>query len=102
MRCFFFSSRRRHTRLQGDWSSDVCSSDLYAAPLELRTGRDCPSGTERDSCTFLNTNFSVKGKMRAARANVRVAIQLVSHCLYNIISFPDESALAMSVAELAP
>src|SRR5205807_5169277 len=28
MRLFFFSSRRRHTRLQGDWSSDVCSSDL--------------------------------------------------------------------------
>src|SRR5256885_6512682 len=27
---FFFSSRRRHTRLQGDWSSDVCSSDLEA------------------------------------------------------------------------
>src|SRR5256885_10251156 len=30
MSCFFFSSRRRHTRLQGDWSSDVCSSDLVA------------------------------------------------------------------------
>src|SRR5256885_2887784 len=28
---FFFSSRRRHTRLQGDWSSDVCSSDLQRA-----------------------------------------------------------------------
>src|SRR5205807_7163174 len=28
---FFFSSRRRHTRLQGDWSSDVCSSDLTLA-----------------------------------------------------------------------
>src|SRR3989454_8345641 len=28
---FFFSSRRRHTRLQGDWSSDVCSSDLCRA-----------------------------------------------------------------------
>src|SRR5256885_11955765 len=25
---FFFTSRRRHRRLQGDWSSDVCSSDL--------------------------------------------------------------------------
>ena len=25
---FFFSSRRRHTRLRRDWSSDVCSSDL--------------------------------------------------------------------------
>ena len=27
--CFFFSSRRRHTRYWRDWSSDVCSSDLY-------------------------------------------------------------------------
>src|SRR5256886_17272171 len=26
--CFFFSSRRRHTRFDCDWSSDVCSSDL--------------------------------------------------------------------------
>src|SRR5256886_16223149 len=28
---FFFSSRRRHTRFDCDWSSDVCSSDLDAA-----------------------------------------------------------------------
>src|SRR3712207_7385422 len=28
MICFFFSSRRRHTRYWRDWSSDVCSSDL--------------------------------------------------------------------------
>src|SRR2546430_10609476 len=27
---FFFSSRRRHTRFDCDWSSDVCSSDLDA------------------------------------------------------------------------
>src|SRR2546426_5233709 len=33
---FFFSSRRRHTRLQGDWSSDVCSSDLETEALEAR------------------------------------------------------------------
>src|SRR5262250_3107945 len=26
---FVFSSRRRHTRYIGDWSSDVCSSDLF-------------------------------------------------------------------------
>src|SRR6266850_5969339 len=32
---FFFSSRRRHTRLQGDWSSDVCSSDLDGSIAEL-------------------------------------------------------------------
>src|SRR5205085_9361099 len=30
---FFFSSRRRHTRFDCDWSSDVCSSDLAAAML---------------------------------------------------------------------
>src|SRR5206468_8269532 len=29
-RAFFFSSRRRHTRSDRDWSSDVCSSDLRA------------------------------------------------------------------------
>src|SRR5688572_32704914 len=28
MKLFFFSSRRRHTRFDCDWSSDVCSSDL--------------------------------------------------------------------------
>src|SRR5690348_17724503 len=37
---FFFSSRRRHTRWTGDWSSDVCSSDL---------GRSC-SGRGRCTC----------------------------------------------------
>src|SRR5690348_18265532 len=33
MLSFFFSSRRRHTRWTGDWSSDVCSSDLVALDL---------------------------------------------------------------------
>src|SRR6195256_2521451 len=31
--CFFFSRRRRHTRYTGDWSSDVCSSDLLKIVL---------------------------------------------------------------------
>src|SRR5256885_16112237 len=30
---YFFSRGRRHTSLQGDWSSDVCSSDLSYLPL---------------------------------------------------------------------
>src|SRR2546430_7646961 len=34
LRGFFFSSRRRHTRFDCDWSSDVCSSDLDAFSLQ--------------------------------------------------------------------
>src|SRR5256885_10032308 len=34
------SSRRRHTRLQGDWSSDVCSSDLHKNLLYTARGID--------------------------------------------------------------
>src|SRR6478672_4860248 len=36
---FFFSSRRRHTRSDRDWSSDVCSSDLGARSARQRRGR---------------------------------------------------------------
>src|SRR5690348_342759 len=35
---FFFSRRRRHTRWTGDWSSDVCSSDLEQVHIHNRIG----------------------------------------------------------------
>src|SRR5437762_8857842 len=38
--CFFFSSRRRHTRYIGDWSSDVCSSDLSASNRAFASSLD--------------------------------------------------------------
>src|SRR5262249_58033357 len=53
-----FSSRRRHTRLVSDWSSDVCSSDLSAccslamvppAPVLLQYFPNC-----RQGCTIAN------------------------------------------------
>src|ERR1022692_5018995 len=58
---FFFSSRRRHTRLQGDWSSDVCSSDLCspaycAGPYAAAEG--CQAHTDRKS-TRLNSSHLV-------------------------------------------
>src|SRR5216683_1577625 len=37
---FFFSSRRRHTRSDRDWSSDVCSSDLIEEDLQGVAGQD--------------------------------------------------------------
>src|SRR2546430_11864705 len=36
---FFFSSRRRHTRFDCDWSSDVCSSDLQAMEKNRESSR---------------------------------------------------------------
>src|SRR3989442_2703983 len=56
LNCFFFSSRRRHTRCGRDWSSDVCSSDLavLGGPERGRPGRaggavrpDAEPGDER-------------------------------------------------------
>src|SRR2546427_10466442 len=52
---FFFSSRRRHTRFDCDWSSDVCSSDLMdqlakviddgdGGPLALEGGGETAGG----------------------------------------------------------
>src|SRR5438093_10857822 len=56
--CFFFSSRRRHTRLVSDWSSDVCSSDLSAASRldaravaldRVKAARRAVAGEEHDA-----------------------------------------------------
>src|SRR5256885_5685733 len=46
---FFLSSRRRHTRLQGDWSSDVCSSDLTS-------GFPCDSASEQGLSSTRRSN----------------------------------------------
>src|SRR5205085_1125490 len=55
-RRFFFSSRRRHTRFDCDWSSDVCSSDLLTEPYAddlLRTFRYTAFGAVyEDTSTF--------------------------------------------------
>src|SRR5206468_7856333 len=48
---FFFSSRRRHTRSDRDWSSDVCSSDLALSSWRLDCGCDrVEKGTSKWSC----------------------------------------------------
>src|SRR2546430_7156869 len=44
---FFFSSRRRHTRFDCDWSSDVCSSDLEHQVIQnAREAAGCPFDDE--------------------------------------------------------
>src|SRR6266700_567437 len=46
---FFFSSRRRHTRFSRDWSSDVCSSDLWRSASSGPDQRY--SGSTEEICT---------------------------------------------------
>src|ERR1039457_7411927 len=51
---FFFSSRRRHTRLQGDSSSDVCSSDLNTLWWVGIAGLD---GLRQDALPYVPRRF---------------------------------------------
>src|SRR5437867_13392236 len=47
MDVFFFSGRRRHTSSYGDWSSDVCSSDLEGVLSLRREGSERPLRAHR-------------------------------------------------------
>src|SRR5206468_6547967 len=54
---FFFSSRRRHTRSDRDWSSDVCSSDLvheYYNPNKIRIEWLMAGGTSDETSSNRN------------------------------------------------
>src|SRR5256885_775130 len=63
----FFSSRRRHTRLQGDWSSDVCSSDLRRIwTSSSRSSRASRRNTSGRSCSAGRT---VKPRSRSRSAS---------------------------------
>src|SRR5690242_21069003 len=50
---FFFSSRRRHTRLTCDWSSDVCSSDLRPFRNDHPSCTNWPYAAQRFPCRTL-------------------------------------------------
>src|SRR5256885_5279769 len=68
---FFFSSRRRHTRLQGDWSSDVCSSDLVALEQD---GRSVPGSLAlrrkvADRLVFSKLRTRLGGDRKSTRLN---------------------------------
>src|SRR3989442_13364821 len=68
--CFFFSSRRRHTRCGRDWSSDVCSSDL-PLPWERLLWHGRPAllarltGARAARARYLLTDFRLVSKTAA-------------------------------------
>src|ERR1039457_5263053 len=76
---FFCSSRRRHTRLQGDWSSDVCSSDLIIAGGKRVIGgnpqrsRFCPARCGADGDGYSASGTGYECRCVAATAGAAVA-----------------------------
>src|SRR6266581_7294105 len=63
---FFFSSRRRHTRWTGDWSSDVCSSDL-------------PRGEWSEPVVQVDEWLSIRSALAAISPRRRAAVVLVDY-----------------------
>src|SRR6266850_2136672 len=73
---FFFSSRRRHTRLQGDWSSDVCSSDLSVVSVNA-----CPATSSTGSLAIGPSRILGPGRsarMVRSRSVARAAARRLS------------------------
>src|ERR1039457_4916166 len=66
-----FPNRRRHTRLQGDWSSDVCSSDLEmkSPDLEVNVLVSMENVTERVVAALKNAR-SPEAEFAARRAAI--------------------------------
>src|SRR5699024_11455812 len=79
---FFFSSRRRHTRSKRDWSSDVCSSDLYESTFigvkespisnELSVSfNDGEEKTDSNNVPKLNFTYGAHASTKIGRASCR-------------------------------
>src|SRR5256886_10638857 len=66
---FFFSSRRRHTRFDCDWSSDVCSSDLMCIDKIIAKARKLAAhllDTKEKNIGFRDGKFFAKAKPKKA------------------------------------
>src|SRR6266581_85966 len=73
---FFFSSRRRHTRWTGDWSSDVCSSDLASSPPP---GRAAGSGS---SFPWRKTGNDLEGRELRASISGLMGVAITRESAY--------------------
>src|SRR5438270_871617 len=63
---FFFSSRRRHTRFDCDWSSDVCSSDYRSRQGDSHD--HVHHQTEEDRCPVVGARRPGRARQRAPHA----------------------------------
>src|SRR5256885_10514620 len=101
--CFFFSSRRRHTRLQGDWSSDVWSSDLFAGLLAyglLGTSRFAiVSATSSSAAVLLAATASMAGTSPQQRMLLGVGIVLLTGLFFVVAGLARLGAVSNFIAQ---
>src|SRR2546430_4619891 len=74
---FFFSSRRRHTRFDCDWSSDVCSSDLFADEVNrLLTNGELGSRLGREGRALVKARYSWEAAIAPMEALFREVLSM--------------------------
>src|SRR5256886_11439608 len=72
---FFFSSRRRHTRFDCDWSSDVCSSDLAAKQRQKVGAAPAVGMKERNGVQFYGFIVGVQSQSSVEGVQVDVSVR---------------------------
>src|SRR2546426_2955085 len=107
---FFFSSRRRHTRLQGDWSSDVCSSDLNelvetsGVSASAKGGRIAVACGSRALPQVLRARNALSAATRNARRHQSVTRVSTRHgtCYAGPLGYEQRCVLGSLVLRLCP
>src|SRR5205823_3318834 len=103
---FFFSSRRRHTRYASDWSSDVCSSDLFflCQPADV-TANGCESGGTKVGATKTLANGSASSDATANTTAIGKYCWRAEYSgdgFYNPSSHTNSTSECFTTAKLAP
>src|SRR2546430_12336152 len=79
---FFFSSRRRHTRFDCDWSSDVCSSDLlYVHDNDVSMGTGVTGVAENMGNSAVYTSWNIRDRKSTRLNSSHSQISYAVFCL---------------------
>src|SRR5699024_1750779 len=70
---FFFSSRRRHTRSKRDWSSDVCSSDLYREEMVMGYTEEKLNSLDKE--TIIQLFLAQQEQLRQIDQNLQLVLE---------------------------
>src|SRR5437867_10917913 len=90
---FFFSSRRRHTRSYGDWSSDVCSSDLLSFTTDL------PTSVKRSVIVFIAVGTPPKTDGRTDLSAVEAVAQEIGRAMDRYTVVVNKSTVPVGTGE---